>query len=328
MRVVASCVVVAGVLLGCGGSASAPRASTPATEPLPAQDSARAEQGRRPESEPVAVPQLPVRCVELDLRVALSCNELSPAAAPTADELARAVDAARANRDGERDGASVDALVSLTRRHVCATPPAALSAPALYGAGRALLADEGVRYTAATIRRRVTPPAREAWIPTAQATLSATASLFDAVFMQNPSGELADYAADLAMESVHLLVFSPEAAADCGSTFQSMLSRYRAACMPRPRPDSLDHCERLDTIACNFGRHNADAMQERGEVADASLAYEALANDSVCAHSDGIDELLYNALVLAERAGDSTRAANLRTEFNRRFPGSGPGRHP
>lgn len=271
-------------------------------------------------SEPSAL----ARCLETDLRVALACGALSAAAPPPAADVEQAgTELFGAQRGGPPDRAAVEAFVDSARRLECVNSGPTVPATVRFRLARAILADEYARVDEAGWHRaRGDVPARFAWLPSAEASYSASALLFDAAFRQDPAGEFGEYAAYLALDSVNQVYMASNSAPECLGRFAEMITRYRAACTPARRRTSEEFCEQLDALACNVLARNAEAAASRGAFAEASLAYESAENDSACAREWRRDEYLYNAAVFAERAGDLARATNLRAELSRRFPNS------
>lgn len=323
MRYSSVAVFVAFTLVACGGSTTPPvptstTPSAPAVAERPESSAATPAPVTPMTSEPSAL----ARCLETDLRVALACGALSAAAPPPAADVEQAgTELFGAQRGGPPDRAAVEAFVDSARRLECVNSGPTVPATVRFWLARAILSDEDARSEEASgpHRARGDVPARFAWLPSAEASYSASALLFDAAFRQDPAGEFGEYAAYRALDSVNRVYEASNSAPECLASLAEMITRYRAACTPARRRTSAEFCEQLDEFACNVLGRNADAG---ASFAEASLAYESAANDSACARGERRDEYLYNAARFAERAGDLSRASNLRAELSRRFPDS------
>ena len=147
---------------------------------------------------------------------------------------------------------------------------------------------------------------------------SEAAPLFDAVTRDAPAGDLGVGAANLALDCVNL-----EMRRDRGCwlpTFRAWTIDYARvlACGTPAAPREM--CATLETLRCNAIRGDAETTENLGDRQRASALYESIYTNHCCGAR--CDEVLYNASVLANSAGDTARALSLRNELRRAYPQS------
>lgn len=141
------------------------------------------------------------------------------------------------------------------------------------------------------------------------------ADLFEAIVRADPQHEVAQYAVDLSLDALNRA-----GRAACVARIGALAVDYRSllGCEAGSAP-SEEICARLDRLRCQVIRAEAESLAERGDDARASQAFESTYLTHCATRSD---EALYNAALLARRAGDSARADMLVAELRRAYPDS------
>lgn len=147
------------------------------------------------------------------------------------------------------------------------------------------------------------------------------ADLLEATVRAFPDHELALAAAELSLDALnHAGGDGPANRAACIARMGVLAVEYRSlfACETAPR-GRADTCARLETLRCLALHAEGAALADQGEAARASEVFERV-HRTHCA--SGADHALYNAALLARRAGDPARADALVAELQRGFPES------
>lgn len=139
------------------------------------------------------------------------------------------------------------------------------------------------------------------------------ADLHAAIVRASPQHELAPMAAELSLDALHRV--GGDAGGACAARIASLADEYRSlfGCAEREE----ERCVRLAEVRCAALRVEAESIAE-ADPASASRAFERVAHS----HCPRADEALYNAAVLARRAGDATRAESLSLELRTSYPES------
>lgn len=294
--------------VGCGGAGAAggPRQAPPhASAPATRDDGTRAPRVEATADDP---------CRVLDVAAVLACSALDGAAPANGwDEEIRdasaAVSAARQRRAAARRGGGAD--FTMAARELGPDEQRVLNA------GRHLLcaasqpwADSAVAYAVARAFYEANH-FREA------------AALFDAIVRDLPRGEHAEYAANLALDSVNIQhTQARDAQRDpsvCFETLRTWTGEYATTfgCDAAAAPAEI--CETLARLRCDIVGREAERNVREGDLALASRLYESI-HTTHC--GDRGDEALHNAAELAERAGDAPRAGRLRQQLRDAYPQS------
>ena len=145
------------------------------------------------------------------------------------------------------------------------------------------------------------------------------ASRFREIAERYPRNDMAEYAANLYLDSLNLLGRSrPECAAELSAATDRLRPVYCAT--ERGRREHPDLCSVLDTLVCDVARRRAEALSRDGRHADARDGYLRIVRAQ--AFCGRLDELLYNAATEAEAAGDRAGASQIRATLRREHPQS------
>ncbi len=303
-----TCAAVMSIATACGGAGAS---GAPRREPETAHGAG--SRGAAPAPEPTASARAPAdaTCDLMPLTEVLGCGALegaTPAGGWDA-EVTDAVAAARGGADARRR-APPAGVTSAERPLEPAEERAVRAGRHVLCAAPRPWPDEAVPYAIA----RVFYDAHH---------FREAAPLFDAVLRDAPRHELAEYAANLALDSANVRGTQVREAGGgegaCLDTLGAWTRDYAAlfACGSAGAPSEL--CETLERIRCELVRKDADASARDGDPAAASAAYESVYTTRC---RDRVDEALYNAAVLAERARDPARARRLREQLRAAYPQS------
>lgn len=146
------------------------------------------------------------------------------------------------------------------------------------------------------------------------------AALFDAIVAQAPDSEYAGHAATMSLEALHARVYNDPDTRDCRAELEAHLPSFRTTLCVPPRQQRVEEaCQFMTDLTCRLRAMHCHDLESTNQYAEASAAYESLANAPECAQHEP-EIYLYNAAVLASRAGDTARATALGAQLPRRFP--------
>lgn len=212
----------------------------------------------------------------------------APGPPPCVESLDRvlACNALPTNATGESDDLE-------QRRLICADPTSADSIAAMYRLGRARLDAE---------------------------QFGDAAALFDSIVAQAPDSEYAGQAATMSLEALHSRVYNDPDTHDCRAELEAHVPLFRATLCVPPRLQRVEEaCQFMTDLTCRVRAMHCHDLESTNQYVEASAEYESLANAPECVQHEP-EIYLYNAAVLASRAGDTARATALGAQLLRRFP--------
>jgi hypothetical protein len=146
------------------------------------------------------------------------------------------------------------------------------------------------------------------------------ADLLEGIVRSDPHHEIALAAVELSLDALNRAGRGAHGLpTPCAVRIGALASDYRSllGCAGPGAPAPA--CDHLERLRCDALRVEGESLAESGELARASLSYERV-------HRTGcttfVDQALYNAALLARRAGDPSRADALLVELARVYPES------